>query len=115
MNQRRGFTLIEMVFAVFVFSVGALGLAATSAIVLRSLGESSARERASRIAASRLETIRSSPCTAAQGGSEVRGGMTSVWSVSRAAAGLSAIVTVSYTSGGRLRQEIVSSTVPCDR
>ena len=113
MKHRPGFTLIEMVFAVFIFSIGALGLAATSAVVLRSLGESSARERASRIAANRLETLRSLACGAAQSGSEIRGGMTSVWSVSRSQSGLSVVVSVSYAAGGSPRTETTSSVIPC--
>lgn len=113
MKRRTGFTLIEMVFAVFIFAVGALGLAATSAVVLRTLGESSARERASRIASSRIETIRSLACSAAQSGSEVRGGMTSVWTVSRSGSGLSASVRVSYVAGGLPRSEALSSEIPC--
>ncbi|MDQ6717231.1 MAG: prepilin-type N-terminal cleavage/methylation domain-containing protein [Gemmatimonadota bacterium] len=113
MNRRTGFTLIELVFAVFVFSVGALGLAATSAVILRSLSVSSARERASRLASNRIETMRSFACGAARSGSEIRGGMTSVWTVSRSASGLDAVVSVSYVAGGSTRRETIASTIPC--
>lgn len=112
-RARCGFTLIETVIAIFIFSVGALGLAATTAIVLRSLGESGARERAARVAAARLETLRSLVCGAGQAGSEELPGLKSTWTVTPSAGSVSAQATVSYVLAGKSRTESYSTVFPC--
>jgi prepilin-type N-terminal cleavage/methylation domain-containing protein len=110
---RAGFTLIETVFAMFVFSVGALALAATTALVMRSLGESALRERAARIAAARLETLRSLGCGQAQSGTEQRGGFQTTWTVSPSSGPISAVTTISYSLYGKSRAESYSSLFAC--
>ena len=59
-----GYTLIEIVVAIVVFAVGALALAASTAFVARSMGKNAQRETTARIAANRIETIKSQ-CPAA--------------------------------------------------
>lgn len=113
LRARAGFTLIETVFAMFVFAVGALALAATTAYVTRSLGESAVRERAARMAAARLEIIRSLGCGVAQNGSEQRGGYQSTWTVSPANGYLTAVTTISYSLYGKSRASSYSSQFPC--
>lgn len=112
-RPRCGFTLIETIFAIFVFSVGALGLAATSAVMLRSLKDDGARDRAARIASSRLEIVRNLACGRAQNGSEIDRGITSRWVVSPAGALDSAIVTVTYSTGARSHTDSYTSLFPC--
>ncbi len=112
-EERPGFTLIETIFAIFIFSVGALGLAATAAVTLRSLAESAARERAARIASSRLETIRSLACGQAQGGSELKQGVQSSWTVSLSGSLVTATATVAYQSGRSYRRDSYQSVFPC--
>ena len=113
LNRRQGFTLVETIFAIFVFSVGALGLAATSAVVIRSIAESAARERGARVASSRLETLRSLGCGQAQGGSEVTQGIESAWTVTISGQLVSAVATVTYVLGGRPRTETFTSVFSC--
>lgn len=110
---RTGFTLIETVFAMFVFSVGALALAATTAVVMRSLGESALRERAARIATARLETLRSLGCGQAQSGREQRGGFQTTWTVSPLNGSISAVATINYSLYGKSRAESYSSLFVC--
>jgi prepilin-type N-terminal cleavage/methylation domain-containing protein len=110
---RTGFTLIETVFAMFVFSIGALGLAATTALVMRSLGESAVRERAARIAAGRLETLRSLGCGQAQSGAQQIGGFQTTWTVSPSGGFVSAVTTISYSLYGKSRAESYSSLFTC--
>ncbi|HZE07372.1 MAG TPA: prepilin-type N-terminal cleavage/methylation domain-containing protein [Gemmatimonadaceae bacterium] len=78
----RGYTLLEIVVALVVFGCGALALAGSSALVARSMGSDAVRERAARIAVSRVEILKSE-CETAQGGSELVEGIRSEWRVSR--------------------------------
>ena len=63
----RGYTLIEIIVAVMVFTVGALGLAASSGVVARAMAGNATRELAARIAVNRIETIASRCATATSG------------------------------------------------
>lgn len=110
---RGAFTLIETVFAILVFSVGALGLAATSAVIIRALRDNGVRERAARIASSRLEIVRNAACGQAQNGTETNRGITSSWVVSPAGALDSAIVTVTYSLGASAHTDSYTSLFPC--
>lgn len=54
---RRGFTIIEVLVAVIVLSVGVLALASTAALTGRQIGEGGARSRAATLALSRFEVV----------------------------------------------------------
>ena len=112
MHKRAGFTLIETVFAIFIFSVGALGFAATTAVIVRSLGVAAARERAARAASARLETLRSTACSA-QSGSDTRDGIQSAWTVVAANNAVSVTDRVTYIAAGSVRTDIFSAVFPC--
>ena len=75
-----GYTLIEVVVALLLFAVGALALVATSAVIGRELSANAIRERAGRMAESRLEML-GAGCHRATAGREARGGIESEWSV----------------------------------
>ena len=80
MRRRVGYTLIELIVALLVFTVGGLGLVATSAVIGGELLANAVRERAGRIAASRLEIL-ATECRAATAGGETAGRIRSEWSV----------------------------------
>ncbi|MFL5527481.1 MAG: prepilin-type N-terminal cleavage/methylation domain-containing protein [Gemmatimonadaceae bacterium] len=80
-TRGRGHTLVEVIIALLVFSVGGLALAASSAVVARAMSGNSERERAARIALSKLELIKSR-CLTATNGSEVIEQMQVDWTVS---------------------------------
>lgn len=113
-RARPGFTLIETVLAIFIFTVGALGLAATTAVITRSLAVAAARERSARIASARLETLRSLPC-GGQSGSESSHGFQSAWTVAPPSSGASIVERVTYLAAGTTRTDTYSATVPCAR
>jgi len=111
--RRQGYTLIEIVVAFVVFTTGALGLAAGSAIVAREMSTNGVRAEAGRLATSRQE-ITESTCRVAQSGSEVLGPLTSVWSISRPDSFRVAVAgTVSYPSRHGIRTEPYSAMVRC--
>lgn len=103
MQRRAGYTLIELIVALFVFTVGGLGLVATSAIIGRELSANATRERAGRIAATRLEML-AAQCRSAAAGRETVGGIRSEWSVGFAdSSRVSLLESVSFQTrrGGR--------------
>jgi prepilin-type N-terminal cleavage/methylation domain-containing protein len=118
MGQRpapRGYTLIEIVVAIFVFAVGALALAASSAFVSRELLLNARRERATRLASSRLEQIRAE-CPAAKSGLERYGDILSIWSVDRDSSGvLTALESVSYPASRGARTDTYHALIACSR
>jgi prepilin-type N-terminal cleavage/methylation domain-containing protein len=101
--RTRGYTLVEVVVALLVFTIGALALAASSAAVARTMRANLLRERAGRIAASRIETIKSACANAASGTEDVEG-IESSWTVTRAAQTVSILERTRYasTNGSRL-------------
>jgi prepilin-type N-terminal cleavage/methylation domain-containing protein len=110
-----GYTLIETVVAILVFSVGALALAASSAAIGRSLAANSRREQAARIASNRLELIRAD-CSGARSGSEWIADIHSLWTVDRGPVGtVTALESVRYSGGRGLLTDRYTSLVLCDR
>jgi hypothetical protein len=79
-SLRIGYTLIEIVVALLLFTAGGLALVATSAVIGLELTANAIRERAGRIAASRLEIL-GAECRSARDGREIVGLIESEWSV----------------------------------
>ena len=110
-----GYTLIETVVAIFVFSVGVLALAASSGAIGRALVTNSRHELAARIASNRLELIRAD-CSVAESGSEWYADIHSIWTVNRDRVGfVSASESVSYSAGRRLLTDSYANLIMCDR
>ena len=83
--------------ALLVFTIGALALAASSAVVGRTMRANLLRERAGRIAVSRIEAIKSA-CASAASGMETVQGIQSQWAVSRGDQTVSVLETTRYMS-----------------
>lgn len=112
-SLRIGYTLIEIVVAIFLFSVGGLALVATSAIVGRELTVNAARERAGRIAATRLEMLRAG-CRSAISGHEAFGRIESQWSVGGSdSSHLSVMESITYPARQGFRTDVYRGTLPC--
>lgn len=80
----RGFTLIELMMAMMVLTVGVLSLAATSSIVVRQIGGAQEQTVAATVAQSRLERLRGLGCSAPSliGGSATTRGIKETWTAS---------------------------------
>jgi hypothetical protein len=112
-STRIGYTLIELVVALFLFTAGALAFVATSAIVGRELAANAIRERAGRISANRLEILRAA-CRDATGGRETFGQIESVWSVGHPdSSRVSVLESITYPTPRGGRTDIYSVTLPC--
>ncbi len=112
-SLRDGFTLVEIIVALVVFTTGALALAAGSAIVAREIGTNGLRAGAALLARSRQEIVQSA-CRAAESGTDARGRLISTWTVSRVeSTAVTLTGNVSYSSSDGARTEPYSLTVSC--
>lgn len=112
-RRSAGYTLIEVVIALVVFTVGALALAASSAIIAQVMATDALRERAGRIAVSRIALVKSQ-CRFAASGSEKVQQMESTWSVARAyRSRVSVTESVSYASPRGPRTQSYRTTIWC--
>jgi type II secretory pathway component PulJ len=110
---RLGYTLLEIVIALFLFTVGGLALVAISAVVGRELDANAIRERAGRIAASRLEIL-GAHCRGATGGREMLGRIESEWSVSYPdSSHVSVLESITYPTRRGGRTDLYRVTLPC--
>ena len=112
-SPRDGFTLVEIIVALVVFTTGALGLAAGSAIVAREIGTNGLRSDAARLARSRQEIVHSA-CRTAGSGTEARGPLLSTWTISLVESTTVTLAgSVSYASSRGARTEPYAMTIPC--
>jgi Tfp pilus assembly protein PilV len=110
---RIGYTLIEIVVAIFLFTVGGLALVATSAVVGSELNANASREQAGRIAASRLEVLRAG-CRSASSGHEAFGRIESAWSVGFPDSyHVSLLESVTYPTQLGARTDLYRATLSC--
>ena len=64
--NERGFTIVEIIIAIMVLTVGLLGLVSTAALVTRMIGRGQRSAVASTFAAQRMERLRAGACIPAQ-------------------------------------------------
>lgn len=123
MNNRSGFTLIEVMVAIVILSVGVLGLISTSALVTRMIGRGNMTTKATQLAQTRLEILRQQAlsttpsCSSVSGGTATASsGISEVWTVTTPA-GFSSLrqlsVTVTYPISGGTRTATMTTQVRC--
>jgi Tfp pilus assembly protein PilV len=109
-------TLVEMLVAVVILSVGLLGLVGTAGIVTRQVGGGAKQSLVAQILANRLETLRSLGCTRiGDSGTSTTRGITESW-VKGATVNqvLSVTTTITYRlAGNDAKTETYVLTVPC--
>jgi prepilin-type N-terminal cleavage/methylation domain-containing protein len=112
LHRKAGYTLIEVVVALVLFAVGALALAATSAVVARAMESNSLRERAGRLAESRIEILRSE-CAVAVSGAETLGPINSHWDVARSPGVTAILESTRYQLPGGAHADNYAATLWC--
>jgi prepilin-type N-terminal cleavage/methylation domain-containing protein len=117
-----GFTLIEVLVAVVVLTVGIVALVGTSASVTRMIGRGKMETRAAQAASRRMETLRLAAystlprCTDAgfaSGGPTLSGGMTESWLVPPTGRIRKVRVTVTYLTVRGPREAMLETALTC--
>jgi len=121
-TNQRGFTIIEIIIAIVVLTVGLLGLVSTAALVTRMIARGQRSANASAFASRRLERLRAVGCIAAQrvAGSDTlyRGSnwvAINTWAFTNAGNNTFQVKirTTSKTIKNRVRADSTETTIPC--
>lgn len=80
-RARRGFSLVELIVAMLLLSVGVLGLAGVSAYAMRQSNTAQQRNAATLVAESRMEELRSRACANITSGSATTNNLAETWTV----------------------------------
>ena len=122
-QNRRGFTIIEVIIAIIVLTVGVLGLVTTAALVTRMVARGQRSAVATEFAARRLERMRARACIDAQrvpGADTLYRGSQWVainrWSFTDGGNQnyRLKIVTTYRTTGDKTRTDSTETTIPCN-
>ena len=121
MSDTRGFTIVEVLVAMMVLSVGVLALVSSSALVTRMVGTGQHVTRATQVAERRLETLRQSarstavPCTnvPAGNGNATTDGMLETWSVTVSGQARNLVANVTYNVSRGTRTVTLRTMISC--
>ncbi|HWC73135.1 MAG TPA: prepilin-type N-terminal cleavage/methylation domain-containing protein [Gemmatimonadales bacterium] len=111
--SRRGYTIVELLVAVMVFSIGLLAMAGTASLIMMTIAGSQTRNVAAAVAESRFESLRAQTCTAHASGTAVTRGLREDWSVKPLARADDVTVVVTMLSNHRVRTQAFRSYLPC--
>ena len=118
-SDTRGFTLIEVLIAVVILSVGVLGMVGTAGLVSRMIGQGKRNTQAAMVAMQRMETIRETAlstnprCTALAGGTATTNGVNEIWTVAGAGRSRRIQLIIRYASNRGSVTDTVRTVVSC--
>jgi len=112
-SSRGGFTIIELIIAVMIFTVGLLAMAGTASLIMMTITGSKTRSVAATVAESRFDRMRAQGCVAHTSGSAVTRGIREDWSVKTLARADDVTVVVTMLSNHRVRTQAFRSYIPC--
>lgn len=115
-RARRGFTIVEVIVAILILTVGVLGLAGASAIVTRMMADSEVQSDAAVVAAARFETLQGTRCPLTNG-SATSATVTERWRATQRGRAIDRVYdvvdSVQFSSRGGNRSQAYESVVRC--
>ncbi len=113
MNER-GFSLVEVIVAILILTVGILGLAATAGQVQRMVGWGGRYGASAAVANAQLEQLRATPCVSlAASGTATKGIYTLSWTVASSGNLRTFTLTVTYPNGRYTRSDVYETQRSC--
>ena len=112
-RRRGGFTIVELLVALMIFSVGALAMAGTAARTVTLLASAQTRTIAAAVAANRFERLRAVPCSAQSSDSTTTRGIRERWSVVPLARTDDVTVVVRFTANHASKAQVYRTFLPC--
>ena len=116
--SREGFTLVEVMVAIVILSIGVLGLAATAGVVVRQMTGSVHQSVAATVAYSRMERIRTGNCVAMKdsSGSATTRNVSERWVIVGTSGSHALVVydTITYKLRGKTKKQAYITEYPCD-
>ena len=97
-RARRGLTLIEMIIAIIVMSIGIMGLASTASYVAMQMGGGNAQTIAAAITTKISDSLSARRCSSLVSGSQTKRGVTVTWTVADSTRTKWVTSTVQYTT-----------------
>jgi len=113
--MRSAFTLVELLVAIVVFTIGLLALAATAGLVAARVGDGARLSASAHLARSIMDSLATRPCDAIAGGVTALAGSSATWSVTRDSASTTVALTLGSALRRRNRQDAYRLVVPCVR
>ena len=120
-RARTGFTIVEVMVAIVILSIGILGLAATAGVVVRQMTGAVHQSVASTVAYSRMERIRSGNCVAMKDSSGPAAGVktrnvTEFWKITGTAGSHMLLVkdSIVFVVRGKQKFQKYITEYPCD-
>jgi prepilin-type N-terminal cleavage/methylation domain-containing protein len=118
---RQGFTIVEIMVAIVILSIGILGLAATAGVVVRQMTGAVHQSVAANVAYSRMERIRTGNCVAMKDSSSPTTGVTTRnvterWKIVGTPGSHVLLVydTITYIVRGNKKTQVYNTEYPCD-
>ncbi len=114
--SKRGFSLVEVVIAIMILTVGILGLAASATAITRMTSEGGRSGGAAGVASSRFEQLRATAavnCANLAAGSATTGRYAESWTIATTGLMRTITVTVRYPSGRGTRTSSYTTNVSC--
>ena len=113
--MRPAFTLVELLVAIAVFTVGVLALAATAGLVAAHVGDGARLTGSAHVARSILDSLAAGGCNAITAGRASRAGISAEWTAGRDSSSAFVELTVTSTLRRRGRRDLYQLLVPCAR
>lgn len=114
MNSTRGFTLVEVLVAIVLISVGAIGVARATAGMTRMLHRGDRATTASALAQDQMERLRATPCASLSNGTRNEQNVYRLeWGISHVPDRVRINLTTRYPANGVVRVDSFQTTVPC--
>jgi len=115
---RRGVTMVELMVALMIVSIGLLALASGATLLTRLMGGGAVQTRAAMSANSRMEALRAIPCGSVTSGADTVRGIVSRWTTqsvmfASARRGMSINLVVQYPTSRGVRTQDYRTIFPC--